>query len=339
MLIELAERRWLPDTLVRFGIRQLLRSRLQAEQQRADEQDRQAQLHQLFATGPIAIDAVAANEQHYEVPAAFYQQMLGPHLKYSSCWWDAGCHDLEQAEATMLQLTCQRAELSDGQRILELGCGWGSLTLWMANEYPHAKILAISNSHSQQQFIQQQCRSRHLHNVEVQVHNVANLSLQETFDRVVSVEMFEHMRNWQQLLANVAGWANAAGKIFLHTFCHRRLFYPFEVDGQADWMAKHFFSGGVMPSYDLLQQLDLPLQIQQQWQVNGQHYAKTCHAWLQNLDRSSREIEAMFAEQLGGAAARRQLSRWRMFVMACAELFAYAGGKEWFVSHTLLKQS
>ncbi|MGI9429691.1 MAG: SAM-dependent methyltransferase [Bythopirellula sp.] len=336
MLIELAERRWLPDALVRIGIRQLLRSRLQAEQQGGDGKDRQARMNELFATGPIAIDTVAANEQHYEVPAAFYQQMLGPHLKYSSCWWEEGCRDLDQAEAAMLRLTCQRAQLTDGQRILELGCGWGALTLWMAKEFPQANILAISNSRSQQEFIQQQCRNRQLQNVEIRLLDVAQLSLDETFDRVVSVEMFEHMRNWQQLLANVAGWLHTDGKCFLHTFCHRQLFYPFEVDGQADWMAKHFFSGGVMPSYDLLQRLDLPLQVEQQWQVNGQHYAKTCRAWLMNLDRSSRKLEAMFAEQLGGADARRQLARWRMFVMACAELFAFADGNEWFVSHTLL---
>ena len=336
MLIELAERRLLPDALVRLGIRRLLRDRLQEEQAKVAAIERQTSIESLFASGPIAIETTAANEQHYEVPAEFYQQMLGPHLKYSSCWWDADCASLADAEAAMLRLTCERAELADGQRILELGCGWGSLTLWMAKHFPTAHIVAVSNSHSQQAFIQQRCRERELANVEVRVQNVAELQTSVTFDRVVSVEMFEHMRNWQQLLRNIAGWLRPNGKCFLHTFCHRELFYPFSDNGRADWMARHFFSGGVMPSYDLLQQLPHPLHVEQQWEVNGNHYAKTCRAWLQNLDAAESAIVEVFTPHLGAAGARRQLARWRMFVMACEELFAYDVGNQWFVSHALL---
>ena len=338
MLIDLAERRLLPDWLVRIGIRRLLAERL-VEQQRAASSDRQTRLEQLFAAGPIAIETDAANAQHYEVRADFYQRMLGPHLKYSGCWWEENCTRLADAEAAMLRLTCERAECADGQRILELGCGWGSLTVWMAEHYPQARIVAVSNSRSQREFILQRCRERQLDNVDVRVHNVAELTLDEQFDRVVSVEMFEHMRNWQQLLANVAGWLAADGKLFLHTFCHRELFYPFAVEGRSDWMAQHFFSGGVMPSYDLVTRLASPFAVEQQWQVGGMHYAKTCQAWLENLDAESEAIVGSFAADLSSAGARRQLARWRMFVMACEELFAYEQGSEWFVSHTRLRRS
>lgn len=336
MLIELAERRLLPDALVRIGMRRLLKSRLAEETLLAASGDRLQRIEKLFASGPIAVEIEAANEQHYEVPAEFFCHMLGPRLKYSSCWWDEGCLTLAEAEVAMLRLTCERANCADGQRILELGCGWGSLTLWMAEQYPHAQIVAFSNSRSQQAYIQQQCRDRQLTNVDVRVANVAQLTLDEKFDRVLSVEMFEHMRNWQQLLTNVATWLLPAGKCFLHTFCHRELFYPFSIDGRADWMAKHFFSGGVMPSYDLLERLDIPLRLNQQWQVNGEHYAETCRAWLTNLDSAGNDIIKLLSEDLGHAGGKRQLARWRMFVMACEELFAYAGGEEWFVSHALL---
>lgn len=337
-MIELAERRLLPDALVRWGIRRLLRDRLRDEQARLAGQDRQQQLQSLLATGPIAIEADTANEQHYEVPAAFYEHMLGPYLKYSSCCWDKDCHDLANAEAAMLRLTCERAQLASGQRILELGCGWGSLTLWMAANFPESEIVAVSNSRSQQAFIQRQCKERSLANVDVRVANVAELSLDEKFDRVVSVEMFEHMRNWQELLQRIATWLTADGKCFLHTFCHRELFYPFTVDGRADWMAKHFFSGGVMSSYDALDRLAVPLRVEQQWQVGGMHYAKTCRAWLENLDTAADSIIRLFQATIPLAEAKRQLARWRMFVMACEELFAFSGGEEWFVSHVLLSR-
>lgn len=336
MLIDMAERRLLPDFLVRLGMRKLLRERLQEERAKVATGSRAEMLESLFAAGPIAIETAAANEQHYEVPAEFYERMLGPHLKYSSCYWEEGCEELADAEAAMLRLTCQRAKVADGQRILELGCGWGSLTLWMGQRYPKSQVVAVSNSHSQQAFIQQRCRDRNLSNVDVRVHNVAELELNERFDRVVSVEMFEHMRNWRQLLTNLADWLEPDGNCFLHTFCHRQLFYPFAGDGRADWMAKHFFSGGVMPSFDVLQQLEVPLRLAEQWQVSGNHYAKTCQAWLRNLDQHQEEIIKVFTSELGNSPAKRQLARWRMFVMACEELFAFSGGEEWFVSHALL---
>ena len=336
MLIELAERRIMPDALVRKGIRRMLRERLREEQEKLAGADRKQLLEDLFATGPIAVETAAANQQHYEVPPAFYEQMLGSHLKYSSCLWPEGCKSLDEAEQNMLAATCARAQIKDGQQILELGCGWGSLTLWMAKCFPAASIMAVSNSHSQREYIQRQALDRNLNNLEVRVCNVAELTLQQQFDRIVSVEMFEHMRNWQKLLTNVASWLRTGGKLFLHTFCHRELFYPFTVEGRADWMTKHFFSGGVMPSYDLLETIAIPLKVEQQWPVNGMHYAKTCQAWLENLDRNAEQIRSMFAGQLGKSSAQRQLARWRMFVMACEELFAFHEGQQWYVSHALL---
>ena len=336
MLIEMAERRIVPDRLVRIGIRRLLSERLREAQQQARTADRMASFQQQFAEGPVAVETSAANRQHYEVPADFFQAMLGSRLKYSSCYWADQCHNLDEAEEEMLQLTCDRAEILDGQSILELGCGWGSLTLWMAEHFPTASILAVSNSRSQQEFILQQCRQRELHNVEVKVYNVAELRFERQFDRVVSVEMFEHMHNWTELLERVSTWMLPHAKCFLHFFCHREYFYPFQSRGRSDWMAKHFFTGGVMPSHDVLHHLNTPLKVEANWSVNGNHYAKTCRCWLENLDAAADSMLDPFTRDLGLSGAKRQLNRWRMFTMACEELFAYDAGNEWFVNHSLL---
>ncbi len=335
MLIDLAERRLLPDALVRSGIRRLLRERLEEERSR-DQSQRQGRLNALFATGPIAIETDAANQQHYEVPTDLFETMLGPNLKYSSCLWEPGCESLAAAEEAMLRLTCERAQCADGQHILELGCGWGSLTMWLAEHYPAAKIVAITNSRLQKAYIEDRCQVRNLGNVDVRHENVAQLELQQRFDRVMSIEMFEHMRNWKQLLENVAGWLNPGAMVFLHTFCHEELFYPFADEGKSDWMARHFFTGGVMPSFDLLERLDIPLQIQQQWRVSGTHYAETCRAWLENLDAAQQHLSQLFSSDPAKYGGTRQLARWRMFVMACEELFAFDGGEQWFVNHVLL---
>ncbi len=336
MLIDLAERRLLPDALVRSGIRRLLRERLQYERKRSNDEQRQEQINSLFATGPIAIETDAANQQHYEVPTALFQTMLGPHLKYSSCLWEPERQSLATAEEAMLRLTCERAECADGQHILELGCGWGSLTMWLAEHYPSAEIVAITNSRLQKAYIEGCCQARNLGNVEVRLENVAELQLQRRFDRVISIEMFEHMRNWKRLLENVRSWLDPGGKAFLHTFCHEELFYPFADEGKSDWMARHFFTGGVMPSYDLLDRLDIPFQVQRQWRVSGTHYAKTCRAWLANLDAAQQDLSQLLSSDAAKYGGKRQLARWRMFVMACEELFDFDGGQQWFVSHALL---
>lgn len=337
--IEWAERGWLPDRAIRLGIRSLLRRRLRDEFRDDPEQAGQRFMECIeeLKSSPIALATDAANEQHYEVPAAFYLQVLGRHLKYSSCYWDHETTSLDDAEARMLSLTCQRAELADGQDILELGCGWGSLTLWMAEAFPESRITAVSNSASQRIFILERAAERGLSNIEVLTQDVNHLALDRQFDRVISVEMFEHVRNYQHLLGRINGWLRPAGSLFIHIFCHRSLMYPFETEGDGNWMGRHFFTGGLMPAADTLLWFQDHMRIRRRWLVNGQHYAKTARAWLDLLD--GRQEQAFAALSDGHPEPKRQLQRWRMFFMACEELFAFRGGSEWLVAHYLFDKS
>jgi len=330
---DLAERGRLPDWLVRFGIRRLLRKRLRDEH--VDDPEQQAETFadriEELSRSQIAIATDAANEQHYEVPAAFYQRVLGRYLKYSSGMWDADSQDLDGAEARMLQLTCRRAELADGQRILELGCGWGSLTLWMGENFPTSRITAVSNSSSQREYIMGEADRRGLDNIEVLTCDVNRLEVEPGFDRVVSVEMFEHVRNYRQLLGRISTWLKPDGLLFVHIFCHRTLMYPFETQGEDNWMGRHFFTGGLMPAADTLLCFQQDLRFRRRWLVNGSHYAKTARAWLDSLDADRDGV----LETLGGDG--RQMQRWRMFFMACEELFAFDHGNEWMVGHYLFE--
>ena len=337
MIIEMAERRILPDTLIRFGIRRLLGKRLENEYASLPEQveARKVLLMNRYAEGPIAVDQQAANEQHYEVPGAFYEQVLGPWLKYSSGYWPDGVDDLATAESAMLGLTCERAELKDGQKVLELGCGWGSLSLWMAQHYPNSQITSVSNSASQRDFIMARAAERGLDNLTVITADAAAFTPPGRYDRVVSVEMFEHMRNHRALMHRIQDWLLPGGKLFVHIFCHREVFYPFEVEGEANWMGRMFFTGGVMPSFDLLPRCQDKLTLEASWQVNGNHYARSLEAWLQLTDANEKTVLPVLEETYGKGQGRIWLQRWRMFFMACAELFAYRGGEEWFVGHYL----
>ncbi|MDO8941034.1 MAG: cyclopropane-fatty-acyl-phospholipid synthase family protein [Methylicorpusculum sp.] len=334
-LIALAEAGKVPDSLIRWGIRRLLKQRLQEEF--ADDVERQSQRYRDLLTelrqSPIAIETEAANQQHYEVPSAFYRFALGKHLKYSSCYWDHDTNNLDEAEAKMLAISCERAALVDGQDVLELGCGWGSLTLWMAAHYPGSRITAVSNSNSQREYINEQARQRGLNNIEVITCDVNQLTLDRNFDRIVSVEMFEHMRNYDSLLNKVASWLRLGGKLFVHIFCHRYLAYPFETEGDDNWMGRYFFTGGMMPARDTLLHFQTQLHIESQWDVSGRHYQQTSEAWLNNMDTHKEAILQLFSETYGKKDAALWVQRWRLFFMACAELFGYRAGNEWLVAH------
>jgi len=329
-----AESGRIPDALIRVAIRRLLRRRL------ADEADRDVELRSArtqalideLANSPIAIETDAANEQHYEVPAAFYQLALGSRLKYSSAYWPAGVNDLDGAEEAMLRASCELAELESGQRILELGCGWGSLTLWMARQYPDSEITAVSNSASQRVHIEARALALGLHNVRIITCDVNELEMDERFDRVVSVEMFEHVRNYRHLLGKISSWLREGGKLFVHIFCHRYLVYPFETEGEGNWMGRYFFTGGLMPAADTLLHFQEDVVLESRRLYSGTHYARTARAWLDNVDRRRNEALRVMESQHGDQA-RIWLQRWRMFFMACEELFAYELGNHWLVAH------
>lgn len=329
------ERDVLPDWMVRTAIRRICASRLQDEGRGSAEAQaaRHAALLARLRRSAIAERPDAANTQHYEVPAAVFALMLGPHLKYSCGWWPPGVTGLAQAEDAMLRLTMDRAEVARGQSILELGCGWGSLTLAMAAAYPTSRITALSNSASQREYILAQADARHLRNVQVHTADINDFVTAERFDRIVSVEMFEHVRNYGALFERLARWLADDGKLFVHIFAHTRYAYPFDARGASDWMARHFFTGGMMPSVRLLAEIQQSLAINAEWRLDGTHYQRTAEAWLENFDRRRPEVDAVLARIYGSAEVTRWRVRWRVFLMACAEMFGYAGGREWVVAH------
>ena len=340
LLIKLAEKGFLPDSLIRLGIKRLCSQRLlQATSlSDADMEKEHAAWIDVLKKSPIALVPEKANEQHYEVPPRLFELVLGKNLKYSSGFWPEGVSSLDQSESAMLELTAERAGLFDGQDILELGCGWGSLTLYMAAHFPKSKITAVSNSNDQRQFIEERCRQLKLENISVITADMNDFNAEGLFDRVVSIEMFEHMRNYEKLLGRVNTWLKKEGKLFVHIFSHQKVAYPFEDKDDADWMAREFFSGGQMPSHRLLMSFPEQMKIEKDWRVSGTHYEKTSLAWLQKMDKNKAEVIELFKKTYGEEDASSWFQRWRIFFMSCEVLFGYNHGSEWGVSHYLFEK-
>lgn len=333
----LLENDHVPDFLIRKKIVQLLEVRLKDETL-ANRELQQAHLMNIIAElkqSPIAIETRAANEQHYEVPTTFFKMVMGQHMKYSSCYWTPETKTLSEAETLALEKTCAHAELQDGLQILELGCGWGSLSMFMAAKYPNAQITGVSNSATQKAYIDATCAQRGLKNVRIITADMNVFALDEKFDRVVSVEMFEHMRNYRLLLKKINNMLTDDGKLFVHIFTHKEFTYYFDVVNDDDWMSKYFFTGGIMPSDDLLFYFNEDLKVQKHYHWDGTHYQKTAEAWLQNMDAHKAEIMPILASTYGKENATKWWVYWRIFFMACAELWGYKNGNEWFVSHYL----
>ena len=340
LLILLAEKGLLPDAIIRLGIRRLCRQRLVDASNINEtlmEQEHAAWID-VLKESPIALVPEKANEQHYEVPPRLFELVLGDRLKYSSGLWPEGVSSLDESEVAMLKLTIQRAGLVDGQDVLELGCGWGSLTLYMAECFPKSKITAVSNSNDQRQFIEARCEERNLKNVEIITADMNDFETAKLFDRVISIEMFEHMRNYEKLLGRVNVWLKNKGKLFVHIFSHQKIAYPFEDNDDADWMAREFFSGGQMPSHRLLMSFPGQMKIEKDWRVSGTHYEKTSLAWLQKMDKNKAEVLELFKKTYGESDANSWFQRWRIFFMSCEVFFGFNRGSEWGVSHYLFEK-
>ena len=333
-LIELAEKGIIPDYFIRQGIVRNCENRLNNENVSNTEKvssKKQSWIQQMKES-PIALVPEKANEQHYEVPPAFFENVLGKHLKYSSGYWPDGVNSLDESEESMLELSFERAQLADGDSILELGCGWGSLTCYMASKLPNSKITAVSNSKDQKEHILNRCKNQGLDNIEVITADMNDFETENNYDRVVSIEMFEHMRNYKKLLSKISSWLNDDGKLFIHIFTHQSVVYPFENQGEADWMAREFFSGGMMPSHDLLLHFQDDLIIEDVWRMSGAHYEKTSLAWVDKMDANKDIVMKIFSETYGDDA-KLWFQRWRIFFMSCEKLFGYNNGSEWGVSH------
>lgn len=315
--------------VLRFGVTAELRQLHEGGP--AGQAARQEWLIQSLMQEPIAVATDEANRQHYEIPPEFFRLVLGKRMKYSCALWCEDVTGLDAAEEAMLDAVCKRAGLKDGQRVLDLGCGWGALSLFIAERYPSCRVLALSNSQAQKAYIDELAVSSGIQNLLVETANIAGWETAQRFDRILSIEMFEHMRNYEALLAKLAGWLAPEGRLFVHVFSHRSHAYKFE----GSWLAERFFTGGLMPSDDLLLHFQRDVRLLNRWRLDGTHYQKTCEAWLKRLDVNRERALASLAGACADAPPLRLLTEFRLFFMTCAEAFGYAQGREWGISHYL----
>lgn len=326
-----------PDSVLRAGCRYATAARQRREERGGLEaqEERLAALVARMSSGPIAETPSKANEQHYDLPAEFFSLLLGPRHKYSCCWWPDGVTDLAAAEEAMLNLSCRRAGIRDGMDVLDLGCGWGAMCIWLAELYD-VRVMGVSNSRRQCEWFQAERDRRGLTGrIEVVNADLNDFEPGRTFDRVLSTGMFEHMRNWAVLLTRLAGWLKDDGKAFIHLFSHRRLAYCFE----GTWAAERFFASGTMPSHELMLRFTDDLVVTQRWAINGTHYAKTIAAWQQRLDANAGRALAILRTEHSEREARRLLATWRLFLISTAEVWGWRRGQEWMVSHYLLERA
>ncbi len=337
----LMEKDFFPDWLIRFQIRRLLRLRLRQENRGNSEANQKHLIEYVnsLKQSAIAVHTKAANEQHYEVPASFFRLVMGKHMKYSSGLWSSPNIGIDESERAMLQLTCERAQLQNGMSVLDLGCGWGSLSLYIAENYPKCKVTGVSNSKSQKSFIDSEAKKRGLKNINILTMDMNVFKTNLKFDRILSVEMLEHMKNYEALFERLSGYLKPKGLFFVHIFTHKQYAYPFEVLDETDWMAKYFFTGGQMPSHNLFLYFQKDFLIQDQWIVNGNNYAFTSEAWLSGMYKNKEKILKILGETYGQNQAIKWFVYWKVFFMACAELWKFRNGEEWVVSHYLFKKA
>ena len=330
-LLTIAELGLIPDVFIKTAVRFITKKRLNE----SGIHENKLNVIKSISEGGIAEKTDDANEQHYEVPPEFFKYALGKNLKYSCSFFDK-TDSLDEAEKSMIELYIERADIQEGHDILDLGCGWGSFSLYVAEKYPSVSITAVSNSKDQIAFIQNEAKRRGLFNIKASKMDVNNLDLDNKFDRIVSIEMFEHLRNYKLILNSLNSLLKPDGRLFVHIFCHKELTYFYEIKNSYDWMTKYFFEGGIMPSQDIFKYFDDELEVINQWDVNGNHYAKTCKAWLNNHYKNKDKILDIFDKHYD--KPRIWFNRWRIFFLSCEAFFAINNGREYFVSHYLLKK-